>query len=144
MDKQIKFLHDELNPIVPGIGDIRIVPELNCSSYDDSSKKPSCSIRVAQCVSILEHHVVYEFLNDKSKKAIPLEIINSWGMSEIDEAVKWILNSYMQFILDLSDKRKYSSNGLSEYFSAIQNLVLLSRSALKEANKAKKSIETVV
>lgn len=140
MEKTV-YLHEEMCPIVPGLGDVRICPTLDF-------KNAKCSIEVAKCVSILDHHVIYQFSNG-SEKAIPLEIIEKWGMTNIDSAVKWIINTYMNILIKESylDERKYcysSEEDISQYFEKIQKLMSLSRQALKEAEKAKRNLEKLL
>lgn len=139
---KIIYLHEEMYPIIPGLGDVKICPTLDVLNA-------KCTIEVAKCVSLLDHHVVYQF-SDGTEKVIPLEVIDKWGMSNIDNAVKWILDSYMRIIIeeDCSNERKYcyssSDKDISQYFEKIQKLMSLSRQALKEAERAKRNLEKLL
>lgn len=141
---QIQFLHEINKPIIPAIGDIRILPSLEyeCNKSNKKQKTPIGKIKVARCCKVLEHHVVYEIIGENCPaKAIPLELAESWGVINIDEAIKWILNSFMEGIIKESTKNTLESysfvGNISEYYLNIENLVRLSRQVLKEADKAK-------
>lgn len=139
---QIKYLHEENKPILPAVGDIRILPVLqyNHDPSIETPKVPTGKIRVACCRKLLEHHAVYEFLGENVPlSAIPFELVENYGYTSIDEAIKWILNSFMSDIIENSKKQKYSfTDNVSEYYLKLENLVKLSRQVLKEAEKAKK------
>lgn len=135
---QTKYLYEKTNPLLPSIGDIRIVSE---TKYD-SKNIPSVKINVVKCVEIRNHHVVYEFLGTNYREAIPFELIESWGYLSIDSAVKNTLNAYMEKIInsttcETSETFSVPSN-LSDYFTGLKNLFVLSRQVLKEAEKARK------
>lgn len=140
---QLKYLHQETNPILPAVEDIRFIPTLEYK-HDcqvERSKTPKCQIDVAKCVEVLEHHIVYEFLGKDFRKAIPYELADKFGYLSIDDCIRWILNSFMQDIIDRHSKNSssmFSNNSeIQDYFSELKDLVLLSRQVLKEADKAK-------
>ena len=145
---QIKYLHEESKPILPAVGDIRILPVLqyNHDPSVESPKTPTGKIRVARCCKLLEHHAVYEFLGENAPaKAVPFEIVEDYGYTTIDAAIKWILNSYMVDIIESSKSKTYSFSGdISEYYTKLEQLVKLSRQVLKEADKAKKIYEKTI
>ena len=137
----VKYLHDIEKPLLPAIGDVRIIANL-----DFSKKNPNGQIRIAHCIDVSEHHAIYEILGEKENAiAIPFEIIQNWGFESIDSAIKWILNTFLQSIIDGSKNNisEYSSSTLSisdsisDYYSKLENLVSLSRQLLKEAEKTK-------
>ena len=139
---EIKYLHESMAPILPAIGDVRFLPEYNLD-------EPCCSIKAIKCVKYLEHHVVFEDLKTKENIAVPYETVERYGLLSIDEAIKHILNSYMLNIID-STKENLSydvfsiQNGdsqISKYYGKLKDLVLLSRQALKEAEKTKNLYE---
>ena len=134
---QLKYLHQESQPLLPAIGDIRFVPSLETKD----GKAPKCKIEVTKCVKILDHHVVYEILGKDIQEAIPYELVNHFGFLSIDDCVKWILNSSMQKIIDAhsnnSETMFSNSTEISEYYVKLKDLIMLSRQALKEADKAK-------
>lgn len=133
--------------MLPAIGDIRIFPTLNFN-YDPTCEKPKtpvCKLDVAKCVKHLEHHVVFENVESRQQIAIPFEMAVDYGYLSIDEAMKWILNSFMESIIK-SSKENVSYNMFSslkddsqigEYYEKLKDLVLLSRNVLKVAEKAK-------
>lgn len=133
--------------MLPAIGDVRILPTLDLN-YDPSCEKPKtpiCRLDVVKCVKHLEHHVVFENIESKQQIAVPYEMAVNYGYLSIDEAMKWILNSYMESIIK-SSKENVSYNMFSslkedsqigEYYEKIKDLVLLSRNVLKSAEKAK-------
>ena len=146
MDK-LSYLHETLQPLLPAVGDVRILPTLNLN-YDPScekSKTPVCKLDVVKCVKHLDHHAVFENVESKKQIAIPFEMAEKYGYLSIDEAMKWILNSFMETIIKQS-KENVSYNlfsslkddsKISEYYEQIKDLVLLSRNVLKMAEKAK-------
>jgi len=146
--EKIRYLHEDLSPILPAIGDIRILPTLNFN-YDPTFEKPKtplCKFDVVKCVKHLEHHVVFENLENKRQTAVPFEMAANHGYLSIDEAMKWILNSYMESIIKFSKENisynMFSSlkdnSQIAEYYEKLKDLVLLSRNVLKEAEKAKR------
>lgn len=148
---KIRYLHEDMSPILPAVGDIRILPILNFN-YDPNLEKPKipiCKLKVVKCVEHLEHHVVFKDIKTEEQIAIPLEMAVNYGYLSIDEAMKWILNSYMESIIAFSkEKTSYNvfssfkdNSQISEYYERMKNLVLLSRNVLKEAEKAKNLYE---
>lgn len=140
---QLKYLHQETNPILPAVGDIRFLPTLQyCHDPDiEKPKTPKCWINVAKCVEVLDHHVVYEILEKDLKKAIPFELANSFGYLSIDDCIRWILNSAMSDIVKRhsknSDEMFDKNSDIQNYYTELKDLVLLSRQVLKEADRAK-------
>lgn len=141
---QIVYEHQETKPILPALGDVRLIAEL---SYDSSSilkedRIPKTKISVVKCVEILEHHVVYEFLEEKKRLAIPFEKAEKWGFTNIDSAIRWIIDTYLNDVLKTKKNESIEmfsvSNGIEEYFEKLQHLVILSKQTLKEAEKAKR------
>lgn len=140
---QLRYLHQETKPILPAIGDIRFLPTLQYQHDPkiEQPKTPKCQIDVAKCVEVLDHHVVYEVLGKDFQKAIPFEIVETFGYLSIDDCIRWILNSFMQDVISRHSKNSESmfssSSDISDYYIELKDLVLLSRQVLKEAEKAK-------
>ena len=129
-----------MKPILPALGDIRVVPFLLYKSFQNGKEEvPIGKISIVKCVELQKHHAVYEYVGEDRAEAIPFEMIETWGLLSIDAAVKWILNSFMQDIVLISEKDQTSD--ISKYFNMLKDLVMLSRSVLKEAEKAKKRLE---
>ena len=145
---QIRYLHEDSKPILPAVGDIRILPTLQYTHDPtiEDPKVPIGKIQVVRCCKLLEHHAVYEFLGENDlQKAIPFELVETFGYLTIDEAIKWILNAFMADIIEESKSKSYSFSGnISEYYLKLENLVKLSRQVLKEADKAKKIYEKTI
>lgn len=145
MDK-IRYLHESMKPLLPAVGDIRVLPTLKYSfATPGKNEKPVGKIHVVRCVEIKEHHAVYEYLDEDRLEAIPFEMIDTWGMLNIDAAVKWILNAFMSDLIETSKKSNSIdamsiSSEMSEYFNRLKDLVVLSREVLKEAERARKTL----
>ena len=143
---QIQYLHEKSKPILPAVGDIRVLPVLqyNHDPSAEAPKVPTGKIRIARCCKLLEHHAVYEFLGEDKEKAeaVPFELIEKYGYLTIDDGIKWILNSFMSDIIESSktESRSFLGN-TSEYYLKLEHLVKLSRQVLKEAEKAKSVYE---
>ena len=136
-----------MNPILPGIGDIRIISKLiptKTTSKNDALMMPTPVIDIGKCIELQAHAAVYEILDKNYSIVIPFELIEKYGHSSIDEAVKNLLNEYMMSIV-ASDEGKYLSNRISiaDYYEKLKNLMLLSRQVLKEAEKAKKILSNI-
>ena len=137
---EIRYLHEITNSILPAVGDVRIVPQLLYKAVQNGQKEevPVGKISVVKCIKMQDHHAIYEYIDENRAEAIPYEMIETWGLLSIDAAVKWILNSFMKDIIAISEKN--SSGDLSNYFTMMKDLVMLSRNVLKEAEKAKKKM----
>lgn len=140
---QLRYLHQDSNPILPAIGDVRFLATLEYSKdkVDEKPKSPRCEISVAKCVEIAEHHVIYEILGKNLKKAVPYEIVDSFGYLSIDDCIRHTLNSFIEDIVRRHSKDSVSmfsnNSDISEYYVDLKDLLLLSRQVLKEADKAK-------
>lgn len=147
---RIKYLHEDVNPIIPAIGDIRICYELTYSNSKfeavDDVLVPKATISVARCVEIKEHHVVYELIGKKYCLAIPFEMLDTFGVASIDAAIVNIVNQYMTEIISNSNNNSFDfvkKSIISTYYSKLKNLVVLSRQVLKEAEKAKQILSKI-
>ena len=69
-------------------------------------------------------------------------------MLNIDSAVKWILNSFMSDIISSTKKDSVDAlsvpSSVSDYFTKLKDLVVLSREVLKEAERARKILLTTI
>lgn len=142
---QIKYLHELQKPMLPAVGDIRVFAELTLKKDSiQENERPVGKIRIVRCVQILEHHAIYEFIGDKNHSAIsiPFELIQDWGFQSIDSAITSMLNAYMKTIIDLSSHETSSGMfAVSSYYKKMENLMILSRQLLKEADDAKKTYQ---
>ena len=135
----IKYPHEDINPILPAVGDIKIFSKLK-----NIEKIPNAKIEIGKCIELLEHSAIYEIIGKNYAISIPFEIIEKYGLSSIDEAIKTILNEYIDYVKD-ENKNEYSSEKttISDYYNRLKNLMLLSRQVLKEADKAKKILNNI-
>lgn len=141
---QIRYVHQNIKPLLPALGDLRIVSELRFKSDPtiEEEKPPEVKFHIARCIELSEHHVFYEFIGEDFCEAVPYELVENYGYLSMDEAIKHTIDSYMRSAIDskISPVSSMFAVGkeISEYFVKLQNLVILSKQTLKEAEKAKR------
>lgn len=146
---EIRYLHETMQPLLPALGDIRVIPVLKYKTQQDGQiERPYGKIYIVKCIEIKDHHAIYEYLGENKAEAIPFEVIENWGMLNIDSAVKWILNSFMSDIISSTKKDSVDAlsvpSSVSDYFTKLKDLVVLSREVLKEAERARKILSTTI
>lgn len=139
---QIRYIHQKLKPLLPAIGDIRIVPELMFkNAKNEADRQPEAKFHVAKCVRLEDHHVFYEFVGEDVCEAIPFEMAEKYGFLSMDLAIRWIIDSYMKYVMETEKQDSTNmfvvGNCISEYFTKLQFLVGLSKQTLKEAEETK-------
>lgn len=140
---QLEYLYQLKTPLLPAIGDIRLM--YTYTEAKEKNQKPKLVFHVLECIKVCEHSATYEFLeenqNGKTRQiVVPFESIDNFGYSNTNNMIKDFINGLMLKMIKSSNSSDFSTsfspnNDFVEYSKNLQDIFILYRLALKEANR---------